>query len=71
MTPMAEESASPEELKMIFDLMAEKWIPAGRVAQPDDIANVMLFLCSEKASYVNGASITVDGGYTRNASWGM
>jgi NAD(P)-dependent dehydrogenase (short-subunit alcohol dehydrogenase family) len=71
MTPMAEGAGSPEELKLIFDLMAEKWIPAGRVAQPDDMANVMLFLCSEKASYVNGASITVDGGYTRNASWGM
>ncbi|HVK59942.1 MAG TPA: 3-oxoacyl-ACP reductase FabG [Bdellovibrionales bacterium] len=37
-------------------------IPAGRLGQPADIANACLFLASNEASYVNGATISVDGG---------
>ena len=37
-------------------------IPAKRVGTPEDVAKVALFLCSDYASYVNGAVITVDGG---------
>lgn len=36
-------------------------LPAGRMAQPSEVAEVALFLASPGASYVNGASITVDG----------
>jgi len=35
---------------------------AGRVGQPEDIANAILFLCSDKATYINGATVIVDGG---------
>ncbi|MGA9523018.1 MAG: SDR family oxidoreductase [Myxococcaceae bacterium] len=38
--------------------------PSGRVAKPDDVAKVALFLASDLASHVNGATITVDGGAT-------
>lgn len=38
-------------------------IPLARVAQPDEIAPAVLFLCSPAASYLTGASIAVDGGY--------
>ena len=38
--------------------------PSGKVAQPDDIAKVVLFLASDLASHVNGAIVTVDGGAT-------
>lgn len=39
--------------------------PAGRVGNPLDIANIVLFLCSEKASFITGENICVDGGMTR------
>lgn len=35
---------------------------AGRVGKPEDIANAILFLCSDKATYINGSTIIVDGG---------
>lgn len=40
--------------------------PAGRVGNPLDIANLVLFLCSDKAGFITGENICVDGGMTRN-----
>lgn len=39
--------------------------PAGRVGNPLDIANMVLFLCSDKAGFINGENICIDGGQTR------
>ena len=39
--------------------------PTGRVGNPLDIANMVLFLCSEKAGFITGENICIDGGMTR------
>jgi len=47
------------ELKKITEL-----IPLQRLAQPDEIANIALFLCSDLNSYITGQNIIADGGYS-------
>ncbi len=39
--------------------------PAGRVGNPLDIANMVLYLCSEKAGFITGENICIDGGMTK------
>ena len=39
--------------------------PVGRVGNPLDIANMVLFLCSEKAGFITGENICIDGGMTK------
>lgn len=39
--------------------------PAGRVGNPLDIANMVMYLCSEKAGFITGENICIDGGMTR------
>jgi len=38
-------------------------IPKGRVGQPEDIANLAVFLASEESDYISGAAIVIDGGW--------
>jgi NAD(P)-dependent dehydrogenase (short-subunit alcohol dehydrogenase family) len=60
-TPMADQmvaSGQGEALKSM-----EKSVPMGRVGRPEDIADAVLWLCSDAASYVTGQSISVDAGY--------
>ena len=40
-------------------------IPAQRFAEPEEIADVILFLASERGGYVNGVSLSVDGALTK------
>lgn len=44
----------------------EAMVPAGRIGTPEDVAEIVLFLASERSAYINGEEITVDGGMVRN-----
>ena len=44
----------------------EQNIPMGRFGTAEEIANVVAFLCSERASWVTGATIVVDGGQSHS-----
>ena len=48
--------------------------PAGRVGNPLDISNMVLFLCSDKAGFITGENICIDGGMTKqmiyHGDWG-
>jgi len=44
---------------------AARAVPLGRIGQPEDIANMVTFLCSDQAGFVNGALVDVDGGQSR------
>ncbi len=41
-------------------------VPLGRIGQPIELGNVVAFLCSQKASYLNGISLPIDGGSSRS-----
>jgi NAD(P)-dependent dehydrogenase (short-subunit alcohol dehydrogenase family) len=43
--------------------------PSGRFGKPSEIANAVLFLASTPASWITGANLTVDGGFTRNVKY--
>jgi len=42
-----------------------KEVPLGRIGTPEEVANLVVFLASERASYITGCTIPVDGGFTR------
>ena len=62
-TDMIRASVSDEAIM----LRTVRGIPMGRIADPEDIASVILFLASKAARHVTGQVITVDGGQTLNA----
>jgi 3-oxoacyl-[acyl-carrier-protein] reductase (EC 1.1.1.100) len=55
-TPMTQ--GLPEDIKEAY----KKQIPLGKFGSPEDVANAVLFLASEKASYITGEVINVNGG---------
>jgi 3-oxoacyl-[acyl-carrier protein] reductase len=58
--------SSQQKISMEEDLtLQSKNIPAGRFGSPEEIGNVVAFLASERASYINGTNILVDGGLTK------
>lgn len=65
-TPLAlEGSSSIEELRE----GAARTHPLGRIGQPQEIANVVLFLASDKASFMTGSYVNIDGGMLAKGAW--
>ncbi|MGO4339323.1 SDR family oxidoreductase [Labrys sp. KB_33_2] len=60
-TPMADQMVAGGQGDALKAM--EKSIPMGRVSHTEEIANAVLWLCSDAASYVTGQSISVDGGF--------
>lgn len=58
-TGMTKDSFDNQEIREY----SERIIPVGKIAEPKDIANVVLFLLSKKADYITGETIYVDGGF--------
>ncbi|MEH7486229.1 SDR family NAD(P)-dependent oxidoreductase, partial [Priestia megaterium] len=54
------EGKAPEE----YEMMLTNQVPLGKLALPEEIAEFMLFLSSEKANYITGTSMTIAGGKT-------
>jgi NAD(P)-dependent dehydrogenase (short-subunit alcohol dehydrogenase family) len=60
-TPIWRERA--EKRPDVLEILT-RWYPVGRVGEPEDVANAVVFLASDEASFVSGAILTVDGGLT-------
>jgi 3-oxoacyl-[acyl-carrier protein] reductase len=56
----AKRAADPEKI----DSLIARTTPLGRFGTPQEIADAALFLCSEKAAFITGANLTIDGGQT-------
>jgi 3-oxoacyl-[acyl-carrier protein] reductase len=56
-------SNSAAEAAMLAQMNAT--VPLGRVGTPDEVSGMVAFLCSDRASFITGALINIDGGGTR------
>ena len=63
-TPIFEKSGVPAAAQAEIRKMVERQAKVGRVGRPEDIAGAVLYLASPESSYVIGAEIVVDGGYS-------
>ncbi|GAA0502951.1 SDR family oxidoreductase [Tatumella terrea] len=57
-TPLLTQLSTPQKEELI------KLHPQGRLGRPEEVAAAVLFLASDQAGFINGASLLVDGGYT-------
>lgn len=63
-TPMFKRTISTYSDQQAFLEKVKKMQPLGRLGRPDDVANAALFLASDQATFITGAILPVDGGYT-------
>ncbi len=62
-TPMLSSERTEPVSAALLERLAQS-VPMGRLAEPEEIARVVLFLSSDLASYMTGSLVTVDAGYT-------
>lgn len=60
-TALSKKLLQTEEKKELFS----KRHPSGRIAQPEDVVNMINYLLSDESSMINGATIPIDGGYSK------
>jgi len=48
------------------EAMAREWVPAGRLGTPEEYGDLVAFLCSERAGYITGTTVPIDGGLLRS-----
>lgn len=56
-----EKMAWCDDMEGLVDLV-EAFTPDGRLGKPDDVANYVVYLLSDKASHINGTLLAIDGG---------
>ncbi len=69
-TPLVAEAAAASGQDL--DTLRQQWAadhPMGRIGQPSEIANVVLFLASDQASFMTGEFVNVDGGMMAKGAW--
>lgn len=66
LTPMNRRAENDAEYRTSL----ERNIPAGRAGRPEEVAAMAVYLCSDAASYVTGAVLTIDGGLSLEAALG-
>ena len=71
MTPRTSSSATrksgqkpPRPCRKLPTHQGSRWwqIPVGRLGKPEEVAGLIIYLCSEEAAFVNGANIAINGG---------
>jgi NAD(P)-dependent dehydrogenase (short-subunit alcohol dehydrogenase family) len=55
-------SAAQDQIRNVIEEAGQTY-PLGRIAQPEEIARVVVFLCSSDSSFMTGSAVVVDGGY--------
>ncbi|KAF2729744.1 putative short chain type dehydrogenase [Polyplosphaeria fusca] len=73
LTPLVENlgKSEREEDRQVYRKITEHNVPMGKLGEPEDVANVALFLASDAAKYMTGQSLVVDGGLTSQTGTGQ
>jgi L-rhamnose 1-dehydrogenase len=64
LTPMSAELVSPDSPARKYYI---ERTPLGRIGEPEEVANAIVFLLSDEASYINSSELLIDGGFITNA----